>query len=355
MPTFLEREIAQASEADDNVSPDPARTLWVAQSWADNVDATKYFTTLAAALTQAATMTPLQTNPVLIMCYPIPAENLTLISNVTIASAGPGGTVVQVGNCTWSPTDSITEQINLTSVTFTSGSTLTVNSTGKSGGSCTLNSLHCVFQNMAFTGRANNLDTFFAYSANLASSTVTFTDWTGSAQTVGVEFSGCRYRAMTIAGATQVRMQSGDHILGTIALTGTSSLHAAGVVNLGAITVASGCTLRAVGCNLVSTLAVASGGTADIRHSSYTPASVTGPGTINRSIINGTTAATSVGANDITLAIPLPTGSTTYGVKLSLVSGAGNAAATITGKAEDKFVLTDSVGTNVWDYTVTQE
>ncbi len=120
------------------------------------------------------------------------------------------------------------------------------------------------------------------------------------------------------------------------------------------ITVASGCSVTTVGGKLTSTITVASGGTADVRTTNIgASTNLAGPGTINRTSFRFTTSATSMGANAITFAIPLPDAN--YSLSFSLVSGAGNAAMTWSSKTGSGFTLNDSVGTNVWEVTVTHD
>src|SRR5262249_19651150 len=148
----------------------------------------------------------------------------------------------------------------------TLGTTLTVDSSGKTGGACVFNSQQGVFQNVVFTGRnpTTHLDTAFFWQPNF-NGTISFTNWAGQAGTVGVEIDGGRIRGSTYAGSTVARIQGSDMITtapaSTVALTGTATVSMVGINNLAATSVAAGCTLTVSGSNVdPSVVGVFSGG-----------------------------------------------------------------------------------------------
>lgn len=339
-----------------------ARTLAVAQSWTVGLPFV-YFTTITLAQAQASTMTPTPANPVVVTIHSgTYTENVTLVSNVHMIGAAQAAVLI-AGNITWTPGAGVNvgqigqaEQINLNGIAHSSGSfSLTYDSSAKTAGTSSL--MFCsntTFGFVTVTGRGstNTGDNYYMFNGILLSNGSTFTNMQGSSQSIGVEFIGTRVRGSTFAGNTVARLIGGEHLAGACALTGTANVTCTSLT-MRAWTVASGCTLTAPGCNLTAaqTISVASGGTADLRNVTLgVAANIVGPGTINRTVWNGTTGTTVSGANTITFTIPYP--DAVYNVTWSLVSGPGNAAMTYGTKLGASFVLTDSVGGNVWDYTV---
>jgi hypothetical protein len=351
----------------------PGRTLLVAKSWPANDDPAVHFTTIAAALAQAATMSPSITNPINIEIHSgVYTENLTLISNVHLTGIHGGLSSTQInGTMAWTPGTGVNasqttlqETLNLSYLNILFGAnTFTYDATSKTSNASNATFTEIVFQDISATGRSagSTNDNLFFFNCNMTSGTVSFTNV--SAVTPGVEIVSTRFRSFTAAGDSTVRVQGGEMIQPvsgpvTLAVTGTAQVFLQGLNINNPMTVASGCSLTANGCALSTnsnvTLTVASGGTADVRDTNYQAnARLIGPGTINRSVWHSTTDTTSAGANTVTIDPPYP--EATYNVHLQLVSGAGNAAATVTGKLGTGFTLTDSVGTNVFDYTVLQE
>ena len=349
-----------------------ARKLEVASAaWPTGSDATMYFTTISAALTQAATMTPTSANPIVIVVGPgTYTEDLTLVSNVHV-SCGIEQSVLLVGNITWTPGSGVNAaQINtaqtvaLTHLQYAANS-LTYTSTGT--GNCQLYQINCVSGGMACTGRGtipNGIDNSFNYNCLFAkgTSTYTWTNMTGASsatasQSVGVEIVGCRFVGLTFAGNTIARISGSDQLFksgSAIVLTDTAAVYCFGLGINNNVTVASGCSFTAPGCVFAATnavLTVASGGTADVRGSNYNVlTNLAGAGTINRTTWNGTTGSTSIGANTITISPPFPDAN--YNVSFSQVSGTPTIP-TYDTKAGGSFVLHDATGTDVYDYTIT--
>jgi hypothetical protein len=363
----------------------PGRVLWVAPSWPVGADPSIYFTTITAAITQAATMSPAFDNPVSIVIFPATYnESLTLVSNVNyVGLPATFGTVFLNGNATWTPGFGVnqsqalvngvatTEQINWNSIsqspsnmnTFTFDSTnkpVTIDPvTNKPVGSAQFFSGHSTFERISFTGRGPQyqLDNSIFYAGTIFLSNrgpVTFTDMQGGVTPhAGVEIEGVRFRGLNLAGSTICRIQSGENVAPpnnppSIALTDTAQCFAQGLNFENPITVASGCKFVASGCVLNNTLTVAAGGKADIR-ASVSNANLLGAGTINRSVWLGF-AHTNPGTTNVPLIPPFPDNA--YNVSLQLTAGPGNAGTTVTAKLGDSFTITDAVGLNTFDYTL---
>lgn len=122
----------------------PQRILFVGQSWPVGADPTRFFTSVQAAETRAATLTPTSTDPVLIMIAPgVYTGDVVLESNVYLAAwAGGSGesafvtqTVTLVGNITWDPVAATTETVALfNGIAIGAGSVLAVDASAKAGG-----------------------------------------------------------------------------------------------------------------------------------------------------------------------------------------------------------------------------
>lgn len=340
----------------------PSRALYVSKAWPTGSNPLIYFTTISAALAQAATMNPLSSNKVLIAVFPgTYTENLVLVSNVSLCAATPSqGDVTTNGTITWTPGAGVNapqtttlEQVNFNSISQTSGNTFTFDSTGKTSNSAVFDSQEATFGTPTFTGRGTNVDTALIYLSNFFG-TATFNNMTGSGQTVGLELFGARFRGTNFGGNTVARIAGGNFLLGTMALTGTANVTVAGITHVNTCTVASGCSLTIAGSNIVSTITVASGGAADVRGCNYGGnANLIGPGTINRTTWCQTTGTTGVGPNAITFNPPYPD-ATNLNVVAQQVSGIAGTT-TITAKTGAGCTLGDTTGGNVFDLVVVHD
>ncbi len=349
------------------------RTLSVAPSWPADADPAAHFTTFTAAMAAAAALSPTISAGVGIEIAPfLFAESIAAItSNTYWRGFGNVGTDIN-GTLVWTAGAGANAALAATSEhldwnkvsNFTSGNSITINSTAKSAGTCNFSATKGDFRNIQFTGRTSGAnDACFLTDCNLFGTAHLFTDVSvGSGANPGLRMEGCRFRGLNVAGGTVFWLsgcEQNTQAGGSISVAGTANGRIVGTSFILPISVTSTATvgLRLIGCNLTAgaaTLAVATGATADIRGSTYAAAnlSVAGTGAIDRDNWRGTTSTTSIGAQDITFTIPYPTGTTGYNVLLTLVSGSSTAAPTVTGKAADKFVLTDTDGGNVWDYTI---
>ena len=346
-----------------------ARTLFVAQSWPAGSDPTVFFTTISAALLQAATLTPTVSNQVNIVIFAgTYTENLTLVSNVNLMgmSSAVLHSVSINGTTTWQPGVGINApQANATealSLSFMTMPTFTFDSTGKglNAGNVTLTFTECSFSTISATGRggASSSDNCFFYNCNWnTAGAYVFTDMNGV--TNGVEVVGTRMRGLTAAGDTTMRIQGGETVTQAVTWTisGTAQLFAQGLNLQNPINVTSTAAIgfTAHGCKLLNTLTVAAGSSADVRDTNYLQnANLVGPGMINRSTWNGVAGPT-VGGVPLVVVLNPPFPETSYNVQLQLTAGPGNAGVTVTAKTGASFTITDSVGGNTFDYSLLQE
>ncbi len=217
----------------------PGRTLFVALSWPTGHDPAIYFTTISAALVQAAALVPTAASPIGIMIFAgTYTENLTLVSNVSLCSAAGTSGVFLVGNITWTPGAGVNApQTNATEVAALfgidqqiGGGVWTFDSTAKAAGSAQLFISESVVQGLIATGRNNLNDNIFIYDSIMftigANNNNLFTNVTGAAAPgTGVEIVSCRFRGLTFAGTTTARIQGGESISkagDTYAVTGTA-------------------------------------------------------------------------------------------------------------------------------------
>ncbi len=351
----------------------PGRTLFVAKSWGPGAEPTVFFTTISAALVQAATMTPTLANPVNIQIFSgTYTEDLILVSNVHLSGL-PGLFNTRIdGNITWTPGAGVNlpqtndqESVSLSFLTTVVGSanTLLFDSATKVAGTVQLVCTECLLDVITMTSRPAALDNVFFYNCNFIGA-VSITD-IGSAggTTAGVNIVSTRTRGLTLAGDATCRIQGGENVGPAvptpIVLTGTASLVIQGLTINNPMTVGAGCSLSmsagaAFGAAATTTLTVAAGGAADIRGANYQDNSrLIGPGTINRTTWNDSTGITIAGANPIAFTVPYP--DPFYAVQLSLIAGPGNAAATISGRTGAGFTLNDAIGGNTFDYSIIRQ
>jgi hypothetical protein len=423
---------------------EPARTLFVAQSWPAGADPLVFFTSIQAAINQAATMTPTDANHVDVIIYPGTYNgNITLVSCVDVVAAGGEGSVQIVGTLTWTPgvgpnapLTAVTERIAFERI-FVTGS-FSFDSTGKSAtGSVVMHCNASAFAGIIANGRAGDTieDIMFFYNCVWLTKGANTYVFTNMGQT-GVALVGTRFSDMALAGDTLIRVQGGEteRAVSTITVRDTARLFldglnvfnkldttsiintsgtgdtltagagfvtlfdaaglfvgrhlaaeitiagAANPANNGTFTIierVSATTVRfdnpagvtenpflgtwtiqqpsivAQGCRLNASITVGAGAVIDVRDSDYqSQANLIGPGQINRSTWKGTIV-TVAGANVIALDPPFP--DTSYNIQLQLTAGPGNASVTVTNKTGSSFTVTDTVGGNTFDYTLTNE
>jgi hypothetical protein len=357
----------------DQLSHPDGRALRVGTDWPDTAPEGSYFTSIQDAIDAAEALSPTAAAPVAVYIAPgTYTEDLTLMSDVHLIGV-PGQFMTRIdGIVTYTPgagvnaakTDT-TEGVNLAFLYFTNGAkAFTFDGTGKNTSGAQMILTECTLTNFVSTNAhiTSGSDNIFVYNGNWITGTYTFTNLATSPP--GLDIVGTRVRGLTAAGTTVARLQGCGQVANgaaslTVSDTAQMHCHAMNLLNAVNVTSSAAIGFTAHGCKLTGTLTVTgASAVADIRGSNYGSAALlvtASGGCINRSIWNGTTSATAVGANPITFSVAYPSGETSYNVGLTLVSGAGNAAATVTAKTATGFTITDTVGTNVWDYTVFNE
>jgi hypothetical protein len=346
---------------------EPARTLFVAQSWPAGADPLVFFTSIQAAINQAATLNPVTANHVNVVVFAgTYNENLTLVSNVNVMGmASAINQSVNVLSATWLPAQGLNApQANLTeglSLSYMTIPTFTSNSTGKgtNAGNCAITFTECSFNSITCTGRAgaSSSDNSFWYNCNWQTTgQYLFTDMNGV--TTGVEIVSTRMRDLDIAGDTTCRIQGGEVVSQAVnwSISGTAQMFAQGINLQNSITVTSTAAIgfTANGCKLLGTLSVAAGSTADIRDTNYSSeASLIGPGAINRSTWNIFNVVSVAGANVVALNPPYP--DTNYTVLSSQTAGAPTPILAASAKTAASFTFDDSVGGNTFDFTIVHD
>jgi hypothetical protein len=336
----------------------PDRALFVAQSWPVGVDPSIYFTTIAAALAQAATMTPTDADPILISIYPgIYSDALALVSNVHLF--GFTKRCVQItGAVTWTPGTGVNapqngndEYLNLEFLQFLAP--ITIDSTTKNG--AFQSRLRCldidIADGIACSSRISNVDnvaildskiatptggpslaSFDNTVANLLNGTYTTIALTGTAT---IEIDGNQiFDAVTIDTNTSNRIGAAQ-IFGTVGISGTAqvdftgSWFAPGAV----LTVAAGCK-------------------ADVRMAEYNGnTNLAGAGKIDRTVWRTSFGPTGAGNNIVPISPPL--WDANYGVSIELT--AAGAYPPVSAKTNASFTINDPVGGNTYNFTITKE
>jgi hypothetical protein len=329
----------------------PARTLFVAESWPTGADPTVYFTSIAAAYAASVALNPTAANPVEILVYPgTYPDPITVVSNVHLVGTGQQRAVVVTGAVTWTPSAGVNlpqagteEDLNVAFFTFT-GPWL-VDSTAAPGGTASF-----VFRGVILRGLTYNADASLNDAALIFASVL----MGGAPYTFNnigeMNFLASRTRALAFTGGTFFNIAGGTE-LGPVTLSDTASGTISGITDFGPVNVGTGCSVTIAGCNITSPVTVAAGGSADVRGSNFNgDANLVGPGTINRTTLTTSFGPTAVGANPVVFAVSYPDG--TYNVNLQLTAGPGSAGVTVTAKTGVGFTINDPVGGNTFDVIV---
>lgn len=327
----------------------PDRVLFVAKAWPTGVDPNVYFTTVAAALTRAAVLVPTAASPVVIRVAPgTYTENVTMLPFVPLVGDTQGQAII-AGNATITPTGSGVEGFFLMNIRVNTG-TVTITTTGKTGGTFTFNATNCNINAASVTGRSASgatQDLIYFGLCNLSSGSFTFSNCL-------VEIQSCRHRGCTFNNACIYNINGGNPVPNGTglpwAVNGTSTGIATGSDFNSQWTFASGTSGTFAGCHTSANINANAGSSVDVLASDIPVANLVGPGPINRRTHIQSSGATSAGANAIAFTIPFIDAN--YNVNLQLTAGPGNAAATITAKAGSGFTINDSVGGNTFDITV---
>jgi hypothetical protein len=335
----------------------PSRTLFVAKAWPLGVDPLIYFTNINDALIQANTLAPTATAFVGIVIFPgVYPENLTLVSNVLLFGMGREGVRPQ-GNMTWTPGAGINaaraavrEEVGLYNLRWPSASTFTDNRSAKTAESSILDVRDCILPAWTFTPRNNSND-----SINLNTSIVNnFTGAGGGVAGGGVittnatEFNGS---ILSFPPGCNAALVGGNVFATTMVMPNNTNNFTGKALDIVGNVNQFGTALY-IGSYLRGSLTVSPGGFADVMTSECANL-VAGSGPIDRRISRRTTGVTVAG---VPLAIVLdpPLSDNLYAVSFSQVSGTRNIPL-ITAKATTGFTLTDNVGGNVYDLTVSKD
>jgi hypothetical protein len=330
--------------------------LFVATGWPVGVDPLVFFTSIQAALNQAALMAPTTASPVIIYIY-----GSTFTENVVIPAAASSGVLlvgtksnntILNGSLTWAPVGAGTESFNLVHLRVNTGA-LILDTTGKPAGvptnfictNCNFNSINAL--GLTATGAGQNLFSMEACNYGAGAMTV---------ESMRVEFIGCRHRGFTLNGACIGSLGGGIPIPGAAAnawtVNGTSTIKCQGTSFIQQWTFAAGTSGQFTGCLTNSNVNIAAGATVDVRASNMS-AFLVGPGSANRTTQTISFGPTAIGANAVVFAIPYP--DATYNVALQL-SGAGDATGVyVDTKLVTGFTINDPIGGNTFDIIVTHD
>jgi hypothetical protein len=332
---------------------EPARTLFVSTAWPAGSAPTKFFTTIADALTQASALVPppSQADPATIIVYPgTYPEDLNLVSGVSIVGAAGAFIEVNVtGDIFWTPVGNGFENAFL--YHLTTGSSVNIDTTGKTGGQTSFLGFNCFLEAFNEIGRASggptrDLAQFFNCIPGPGPGPTFFSvqaEW-NAGRLSNMQFNGdCLF---AIAAGTTIPAAS---LPNSVNDTSTGTVTGANLTtdwNVGA-----GASVTIAGCALNAVLTVDAAGSADVHGSNYNGnANLVGPGPINRTTHTDAFGPTAIGANAVAFAVPFPDGA--YNVSLQLTAGPGNAGVTVTGKTGAGFTINDTVGGNTYDITV---
>lgn len=330
----------------------PARTLFVAQSWSPGVDPMVFFTTIKAALAQAATMTPASGNPVAVIIFPgTYTENIEIPSWVFLSSGSTEQNAVTInGTVTWTPTGAVMEVVQLY---FLNIGPTTVTTTGKTGGQTTFILHGCFVNGLTVNGRSAAVagptrDLVVAATCVPGQNAFTL----NSCQ---FEWLAGRLNGMTFNGACLFRIIGSTTIpnpgVAGWSVNGTSTGICTGDNFTSGWTLRPGTSAVFGGCSL-SALKVEAGATADIRSSECPDSALSGQGTVSRRSLTTSFGPTvhPPGDNQVTFTPPFPDDD--YTVSLQLTAGPGNPRVTTSNKTGAGFKINDVVSGNEYDVTV---
>jgi hypothetical protein len=348
-PTGSTGPIGLTGSTGPNIQFEPARTLFVAQSWPVGSDPAVYFTTIQAALNKAALnygtggLTPTAANPMCVIVSPgtYPGA-VDLVSNVHLVGSSQQRAVVISGAVQWTPGIGINapqfavqENLNLAFLTFLGTFLMDAALAPKAGA-------QPVGRGLIFAGGF----TFNGPAAGVLWVACVFVSAGQSFNNVSTTCTACVINATwSLTGTSSMRFSGGT--IGVIpVLTGTAVLQVS-VPTLPGATVGVGCSLDAPGTKV--TAPITGLGAVDVRGANYNSnANLTGiTGTCRRSNWTGSVV-TVLGPNLITL-LPAYTANT-YVVNFE--PAVGFAALTVTAKLAGSFTLNDPVGGQTFNYSI---
>lgn len=337
---------------------DPARTLFVAQSWSTPVDPSTHFTSIAAAYAASVALNPTAADPVGIIVYPgTYPDPVTVVSNVHLTGANQQRSVNVTGLVTWTPSAGVNapqandpEYWNFAFMSMLGG--IVINSSAKTTSECFPICRGCILFGASYTGTGTIIDAAIILASVLQPGVYTFNNWGGLTGGM-MNFYATRTRAMTFSGSTNFNMAGGISLATlTCNQTGAGRITGTAMQGATAVSVAAGSSVVISGGTLFGNVVVAAGGTADVRMTNVNgDAKLVGPGKINRTTWIGTAGPTVAGV-PLMVALTPPFPDALYNVSLQLILGPGNAGVTVTLKTDTDFTITDAVGGNTFDFTV---
>lgn len=353
-------DVSTVSQYAGNQPVLPDRTLFVATSWSGMTNPNVHFTTISDALIRAAAMSPTLVSPVGLIVFPgrYP-QALTLVSHANITGTSPSGVTID-GSVTYTPGVGVNapvgadhEVVNLMALNINGA--ISYDATGKSASTTAFVFRDCPhgLNGVTAAGRSAtgpNRDLISFFDSNGGAGPLTFTN-------LQVSMNSPRTHGMTFNGASLFNLAGGDYspsVVDTTYVNGTSSgtvsipsIPSPWVLNDSASVTFSGATFTGA-----STLTVASGATADVRGAQCDQSRISGAGVVSRRSIRMMVGPTSLGANPVTFATPLPDG--LYSVSLVLTGGLGGPP-TVSAKAGAGFTVNDPAGGNTYEAQVSHD
>lgn len=335
----------------------PARTLFVSTAWPAGADPLVFFTTISAALIQAATLVPTAASPIAIIVYPgtYPAA-LTLVSNAHIVGAYRRDVEI-TGPISWTPGAGVNapqtaanELCGLYNLDITN--LLAIDATGKAASLSTCEVRDCGLSTTTHIGRAGLMtDRLQIFD------TIDFGIGGGGGGITMTNTNGNLYHSfflgITLLGTTGCSIQ-GHQVFGTLTVNAGTTCNMDQTDTFAPVVVAAGGILSAVGSVLASTVSSAAGALVDIRGSEYfSAAALIGPGPIDRSITIMTGIPTAPGPNVVAIVPPFP--DATYNVHatdVSVVPGGVTLSVPAATKLPGSFTMVEGLVGRAYDVTL---
>lgn len=332
----------------------PARTLFVAQSWPTGVDPLVFFTTIAGALAQAATMNPSAFNPISIVIYPgTYSDPLTLVSNVSLFSTARRSTNI-TGPVTWTPGAGVNaaqagqrEEVGI--VLSNILSTISIDASAKTGD---VSAFDCrdagIRGGLMHIARPGQSDFFQAWNLVALGTPMTFDN-------SNVNIFSSSTDSITCTGNCAIDVRACE-TFNPISISGTTVGSIEATQINGIVAIGSGCSVSFTGSQFQpgSIITVAAGGHADLVGAQWNSnANLAGAGTIDRSIWRTSVGPTVLGANVVPIAPPLK--DNVYNISIAQTAGSPQDPPIVTAKTASSVTIDDSVGGGTFDVTILKE
>ena len=303
-------------------------TLYVSPEWIPAISNNSYyFTTISAALIQAATYTGRSgNNPINIFIYPgTYNENVTLIPDVSLTGLIPQyqtpNPITQISGATFKYIDAVTSFVGITLSNLVIDGAITISfaSRGTGAGTTSVNIYNCKLEGtVTYIARPASIggfiDLLYLHSVDsnsmvlIGDGFVTFDDFTFDGNTlvannsIEVQMINPTFDDATITqdGGSELFAYDGSFSDVTFTLLNAAGFSASSYIDTSSFTVNSGTTV-------------------DVRGSELNTVTFTGTGTVARSLLTSQNVASNAGINTFNLSPPYP--STTFNVIWSQVGG----------------------------------